>query len=70
MFAVKLANFLIFAASKESTVNCLTGSSDIFCNGQTSSLIFGNLRQSSGILGSLRKSSEINCSKMAKNTLI
>ena len=69
MFAVKLANFLIFAVSEESTVKCLEGSSDIFGNGRTSLLVFENLRQSSGIFGSLRKS-EIYCRKMAENSLI
>ena len=73
MFAVKLANFLTrFTFSEEITVKCLEGSSDIFGNGQTSSLVFGNLRQSSEIVGSLRKPSEIirNCRKMAENSLI
>ena len=59
MFAVKLANFLMFAVSEESTVKCLS-SSDIFGNGWTSLLVFEDLRQSSGMFGSLRKS-EINC---------
>ena len=53
MFAVKLANFLIFTVSE---VKCLEGSSDIFGNGRTSSLVVRNLRQSSGIVSSLRKS--------------
>ena len=72
MFAVDLANLLMFTVSDENTVKCLEGSLDIFGNGRTSSLAFGNLRQSSGIFGSLRKSSEIiqNCRKMAKNSLI
>ena len=72
MFAVKLANFLMFTVSEENTVKCLEGSSDIFGNSRTSSLVFGNLRQSSGIVGSLRKSSEIirHCRKMAENSLI
>ena len=48
MFAVKLAEFLMFAVSEESTVKCLEGSSDIFSNGRTSSLVFENVRQSSG----------------------
>ena len=69
MFAVKLAKFLMFAVSEESTVKCLEVSSDIFGNGRTSSLVFENLRQSSEIFGSLWKS-EINCSKMAENSLI
>ena len=30
MFAVKLANFLMFTASEENTVKCLGGSLDIF----------------------------------------
>ena len=59
MFAVKLANFLMFTVSEESTVKCLEGSSDIFGNGRTSSLVFRNLRQFSGIVGSLGKSSKI-----------
>ena len=72
MFAVKLANFLMFTVSEENTVKCFEGSSDIFGNGRISSLVFRNLRQSSGIVGSLRKSSEIirNCRKMAENSLI
>ena len=72
MFAVKLANFLMFTVSEENSVKCFKGSSDIFGNGRTSSLVFRNLRQSSGIVGSLRKSSEIirNCRKMAENCLI
>ena len=49
MFAVKLAKFLMFAVSEESTVKCLEGSSDIFSNGRTSSLVFENVRQSSEI---------------------
>ena len=58
MFAVKLANvFLLFTFSKENTVNCLKGSSDIFGNGRTYSSDFGNLRKSSGIFESPRKSS-------------
>ena len=69
MFAVKLANFLIFTVSE---VECLEGSSDIFGNGRTSSLVLRNLRRYSGIVGSLRKSSEIirNCRKMVENSLI
>ena len=55
--------------SEESTVKCLEGSSDIFGNGRTSSLAFENLRESSEIFGSLQKS-EINCPKMAENSLI
>ena len=72
MFAVKLANFLMFTVSEENTVLCLEGSSDIFGNGQTTSLVLENLRQSSGIIGSLRKSYEIigNCRKMVENSLI
>ena len=72
MFAVKLANFLMFTVSEENTVKCFEGSSDIFGNGRISSLVFRNLRQSSRIVGSLRKSSEIirNCRKMAENSLI
>ena len=69
MFAVKLAKFSMFAVSEESTVKCLEGSSDIFSNGRTSSLVFENVRQSSGNFGSLRNS-EINCRKMAENSLI
>ena len=69
MFAVKLASFLVFTVSEENTVKCLEGSTDIFGNGRTFSLVFGNLRQSSKIFGSLRKS-EINCRKMAENSLI
>ena len=65
VFAVKLANFLMFTVSEENTVKCSEGSSDIFGNGRTSSLVFGNLRQSSGIVGSVRKSCEKirNCCK-------
>ena len=72
MFAVKLANFLMFTVSEENTVLCLEGSSDIFGNGRTTSLVLENLRQSSGIVGSLRKSYEIigNCRKMVENSLI
>ena len=72
MFAVKLANFLMFTVSEENTVKCLEGSSNIFGNGRTSLLVLRNLRQSSGIVGSLRKSSEIirHCRKMAENSLI
>ena len=69
MFAVKLANFLMFAVSEESTVKCLEGSADVFGNGRTSSLVFETLRQSSGIFGSLQNS-EINFRKMAENSLI
>ena len=69
MFAVQLANFLMFTVSEENTVQCLAGSSDIFGNGRTSWLVFGNVRQSSGTFGSLRKS-EINCCKITKNSLI
>ena len=58
----------MFAVSEESTVKCLEGSSDIFGNGRTSSLVFENVRQSSEIFASLRKS-EINCPKMAENSL-
>ena len=58
----------MFAVSEESTVKCLEGSSDIFGNGRTSSLVFENVRQSSEIFDSLRKS-EINCPKMAENSL-
>ena len=36
VFAVKLANFLMFTVSEESTVKCLEGSLDIFGNGRTS----------------------------------
>ena len=43
MFAVKLANFLVFTASEEVTEKCLVGSSDILGNGRTSLLVFGNL---------------------------
>ena len=59
MFAVKLANFLMFTVSKEITVKCLECSSDIFGNGRTSSLVFGNLRKSSVMVDSLRKSFEL-----------
>ena len=72
VYAVKLANFLMFTVSEENTVKCLEGSSDIFGNSRTSSLVFGNLRQSSGIVGSLWKSSDEiirNCRKMAENSL-
>ena len=71
MFAVKLANFFMFAVSEESTVKCLEGSSNVFRNSRTSSLLFGNLRQYSGIVGSLRKSSEIirNC-ELGENSFI
>ena len=69
MSAVKLDNFLMFAVSEESPVKCLEGSSDIFGNGRTSSLVFEKLRQSSGIFSSFRKS-EINCRKMAENSLM
>ena len=69
MFAVKLANFLMFGVSEESTVKCLGGPLDIFGNGRTSSLVFEKLQQSLEIFGSLRKS-EINCRKMAENSLI
>ena len=69
MFAVKLANFLMFTVSEENTVKCLEGSTGIFGSGRTFSLVFGNVRQSSKIFGSLRKS-EINCRKMAENSLI
>ena len=53
MFAVKLANFSMFTVSKEITVKCLEGSSEIFGNRRTSSLVVGHLRQSLGIVGSL-----------------
>ena len=43
MFAVKLANFLMFTVSEENFVKYLEGSSDIFGNGRTSSLVFENL---------------------------
>ena len=59
----------MFTVSEESTVKYLEGSSDILRNGRTSSLLFENVRQSSGNFGSLRKS-EINCRKMAENSLI
>ena len=59
MFAVKLANFLMFTVSEEITVKCLEGSSNIFSNDRTSSLVFGNLRKSSGMVGNLRKSFEL-----------
>ena len=58
MFAVKLANFLMFTISEEITVKCLEGSSNIFVNGRTSSLVFGNLdslRESSVAFGNLLK---------------
>ena len=64
----KLANLLMSTVSEENTVKCLEGPSD-FGNGRTSLLILGNLRQSSRIFGSLGKS-EINCRKMAENSLI
>ena len=72
MFAVKLANFLMFTVSEENSVKCLKGSLDIFGNGRTSSLVSGILRQSPGIVSSIRKSYEIirHCRKMAKNSLI
>ena len=56
MFAVKLANFLVFTASEEVTVKCLVGSLDILAN------------EWSDLFVSLRKSSEIiqNCRKMAE----
>ena len=56
MFAVKLANFLVFTASEEVTVKCLVGSSDILAN------------EWSDLFVSLWKSSEIiqNCRKMAE----
>ena len=54
MFAGKLAYFLMFAVSEESTVKCLEGSSDIFGNVRASSLVFENLRQSSGIFENLK----------------
>ena len=50
MFAVKLANFLMFTVSEENTVKCLKGSSDIFGNGRTSSLAFGDRQLPSEIL--------------------
>ena len=62
MFAVKLANFLMFAVSEE-TVKCLEGSLDIFGNGRTSSLVFVKFRQSSEIWNK-------SFSKMAENSLI
>ena len=46
MFAVDLANLLMFTVSDENTVKCLEGSLDIFGNGRTSSLVFGNLPKS------------------------
>ena len=66
----------MLTVSEETTVKCLEGSSDIFGNGRTSSLILGN--QSSTVFDSLRESSvafgirksEINCRKMAENSLI
>ena len=72
MFAVKLANFLMFTVSEENTVLCLEGSCDIFGNDRTTSLVLENLRQSSGIVGSLPKSYEVirNCGKMVENSLI
>ena len=69
MFAVKFANFIMFAVSEESTFKCLEGSSDIFGKGRASSLVFENFRQSSGIFGRPRKS-ERNCRKMAENSFI
>ena len=54
VFAVKLANFLMFTVFEENTVKCLDGSSDIFTEWRTSSLVFGNLRQSSVALGNLK----------------
>ena len=47
VFAVKLANFLMFTVFEENTVKCLDGSSDIFSSG-------GPLRQSSEIFDNLR----------------
>ena len=44
VFAVKLANFLMFTVFKENTVKCLEGSSDIFGNGRSYSFVFGSLR--------------------------
>ena len=49
MFAVKLANFLVFTASEEVTEKCLVGSSDILGN---------LLRQSSEIIQNCRKMAE------------
>ena len=69
MFAVTLANFIMFAVLEESTFKCLEGSSHIFGNGRASSLIFENFRQSSGIFDRPRKS-ERNCRKMAENSSI
>ena len=60
MFAVKLANFLMFTIFEEITVKCLEASSNIFGNGRTSSLVFGNLdslRESSVAFGNLLKES-------------
>ena len=54
VFAIKLANFLMFTVSEENTVKCLEGSSDIFGSGRTSSLVFGNLRQSPVAFGNLK----------------
>ena len=59
----------MFPVSEAGTVKCLEGSSDILRNGRSSSLAFEKLRQSSEIFGNLRKS-EINCRKMAENSLI
>ena len=72
MFAIELANFLMFTVFEKNTVKCLEGVSDIFDNSQTFSLVLGDLWQSSGIVGSRRKSSEIirNCCKVAENSLI
>ena len=55
MFAVELANFLMFTVSEENTVKCLEGSLDIFGNSRTcySSEIFGSLRGSSAAFGNL-----------------
>ena len=51
MFAVKNANFLMFAVSEESTVKCLEGSSDIFGNGRR---LFVSLRKTSAVLRNRR----------------
>ena len=60
MFAIKLANFLMFTVSEENTVNYLEGSLDIF-----GSVIVGPRRWSSEIFDSLWESSVAfeNCLK-------
>ena len=64
MFAVKLANFIMFSVSEGGFFGHLWQWSDLFVG-----LIFESLRQSLEMLGSLWKS-EINCRKMAENSFI